>query len=379
MLGQCDECDDHGLKPEDFEKTLSTGHSDSDSEVRDLTEPSVFTGGREVTMASWWRVTLLSPLRMHWSCGTVRFKSWKNIFTKCQQQSKILYLKGRRGSDSPGLEWKLRSQDQNEIQSVYFGQASFSLSTACPYYRCSETNEIKIMPTTITSEASDKSRMAWTMCVKKEIDHVLSKIINKIDMVYIVSDGCASQFRSKFVSKLLTLIHLEIGLEWHFNEAHHGKGPMDGIGGTVKNIIFRKVLSGEVVIGSPEEFARYSNQICQVDSLYLPTAKILDVPEDVQYSFSVPDTLKTHRVIRGLSKHKIPYLKFYYMSTRWFGPECGHVENGQDENTCAFCLKSYHAVDNDFEWIKCPMYENWFHEQYFLVELLSSLELLTLV
>ena len=227
------------------------------------------------------------------------------------------------------------SQDQNEIQSAYFGQESFSLFTACPYYRCSEANEIKTVSTTITSEASDRSRMASITCVKKVIDQVLSKIVNKIDMVYIVSDGCASQFWSKFVFKLLTLIHPEIGLEWHYNEAHHGKGPMDGKGGTVKNIVFCKFLSGEVVIGSPEEFAQYANQICQVDRLYFPIAEIPDEPEDVQYSSSIPDTLKTHRVVRGLSKHKIPYLKFYYMSTdpkphytQWYGPECGHVENG---------------------------------------------------
>ena len=50
------------------------------------------------------------------------------------------------------------------------------------------------------------------------------------------------------------------------------------------------------------------------------------------------------------SKHKIPYLKFYYMCTdpepnytRWYGPECGYVKNAQD---------------NDLEWIKCPIYEN---------------------
>ena len=159
--------------------------------------------------------------------------------------------------------------------------------------------------------------------------------LSKIVMLYIVSDGCASQFRSKFVFKLLTPIYPEIGLEWHYNEAHHGIGPMDGIGGTVKSTIFHKVLSGEVVIGSPEEFAQYANQICQVNSLYLPTAEIPDEPEDVKYLSSIPDTLKTHRVVRGLSKHKIPYLKFYYMSTdpephytQCYGPECGHVENG---------------------------------------------------
>ena len=65
---------------------------------------------------------------------------------------------------------------------------------------------------------------------------------------------------------------------------------MDGIGGTVKNTVFRKVLSGEVVISSPEEFARYANHICHIDPLYLPAAEIPDEPEDVQYSSSIPDT-----------------------------------------------------------------------------------------
>ena len=166
-----------------------------------------------------------------------------------------------------GYSKSYNSQNQNEIQSAYFGQASFSLFTACPYYRCSETNEIRTVPTTITSESSDRSRMASITCVKKVIDQLLWKIVNKIDMVYIVSDGCASQFWSKFVFKPLTLIHPEIGLEWYYSEAHHGKGPMNGKGGTVKNTVFCKFLSGEVVIGSPEEFAQYANQICQVDRL----------------------------------------------------------------------------------------------------------------
>ena len=129
------------------------------------------------------------------------------------------------------------------------------------------------------------------------------------------------------------------------------------------------------MIGSPEEFGRYANQICQVDSLYLPTVEIPDEPEHVQYSSSIPDTLKTHRVVRGISKHKIPYLKIYYMSTnhephytQWYGPKSGNVKDGQDENTCTFCLKSYNAVDNDVEWIKCPICENWIQEQRFFVE-----------
>ena len=135
-------------------------------------------------------------------------------------------------------------------------------------------------------------------------------------ILYIVSDGCASQFRSKFVFKLLTLIFPEINIEWHYNEAHHGKGPVDGIGGAVKNTVFRKVLSGEAKIASPEEFAKYANDICEVHSLYLPTDEILAEPEEVENATAIPDTSKTHCVIRGLSKHGITLLKFFLFKHR---------------------------------------------------------------
>ena len=59
---------------------------------------------------------------------------------------------------------------------------------------------------------------------------------------------------SKFDSKL--------AIEWHYFEANHGKGCVDGIGGTVKHAVYRHVLSKQVVIASPQDFANYANEIC---------------------------------------------------------------------------------------------------------------------
>ena len=53
------------------------------------------------------------------------------------------------------------------------------------------------------------------------------------------SNGCVSQFRSRFIFKLLPNYHRDLQLEYNYNEAHHGKGPMDGTGGTIKNVVFR--------------------------------------------------------------------------------------------------------------------------------------------
>ena len=66
------------------------------------------------------------------------------------------------------------------------------------------------------------------------------------------------------VFSLLMHIHPDITIEWHYNEIHHGKDQMDGINGTVKNPVYRRVLSGDVVINTPREFAKFANQIRSV-------------------------------------------------------------------------------------------------------------------
>ena len=69
------------------------------------------------------------------------------------------------------------------------------------------------------------------------------------------SDGFPAHFRSRFVFKLLANYRNGLQLEWNYNEAHHGKGPMDDIGGIIKNAVFRQVKSGRVITNSAEEFS----------------------------------------------------------------------------------------------------------------------------
>ena len=40
-----------------------------------------------------------------------------------------------------------------------------------------------------------------------------------------------------------------------YNEGHYGKIPMDDVGGTIKNVIFHKVKSGQIVVHTPKEFS----------------------------------------------------------------------------------------------------------------------------
>ena len=58
-------------------------------------------------------------------------------------------------------------------------------------------------------------------------------------------NGMGTQFHSRFLFILLSKFNLTKSLKWYYNEAHCGKGPMDGVGGTLKNLVFRAVKSGK--------------------------------------------------------------------------------------------------------------------------------------
>ena len=60
-----------------------------------------------------------------------------------------------------------------------------------------------------------------------------------------------------------------IQLECHYNKAHHGKGPMDGVDRTIKRVVFGFVKSNKITINTVEEFAtETSKAVPSIQSIY---------------------------------------------------------------------------------------------------------------
>ena len=115
------------------------------------------------------------------------------------------------------------------------------------------------------------------------------------------SDGYASQFRSQFVFKSLLSYDENLKIYWNYGEAHHFKGPHDGIGGTIKRKIYQDVSSNKIVIESAKEFAEYANKVTSIEVYHLPKDEII-VP-DITGSKYIKGTLSIHHVERiNLSK-----------------------------------------------------------------------------
>ena len=112
---------------------------------------------------------------------------------------------------------------------------------------------------------------------------------------------------------LLTEIRKDVDIVCHYFEAHHGKEPMDGIGGNIKNMVFKKVLPGTTVINTPKEFAEFANTVSTISCLYLPNEDLLQEPDHVKDCTPIPNTTKTHKIVRSYTSKGEPCNKFFYL------------------------------------------------------------------
>ena len=270
------------------------------------------------------------------------------------------------------------NKQQSEVQSAYFGHTSFSLFTACCYTR--SRGELEKHKFVVTTEAKDHSRFAAHCLIKRVVEAVRERVNLSSDAqlkVHLWSDGCASQFRSKFVFRLTTLFPSNWQVHRYYNERHHGKGPMDGLGGCVKNYVFRAVLSEKVVISTPKEFADYANaNIRGVDVLYMSISDIGVEPDYIDGTPYIADmaALQAHMIKSDRSKAGFYHLDFYKISTdqtpyytHWYPrpsdlqEPCGHNDLPESyvlEETCASCLQGEIGP----AWLRCPACDQWYHD-----------------
>ena len=64
-------------------------------------------------------------------------------------------------------------------------------------------------------------------------------------------------------------------MDWSFFATAHGKGPIDGLGGTVKRTVWKQILQGSVLKNVAEEFATEAAENCpNIKVIYLPQKDI---------------------------------------------------------------------------------------------------------
>ena len=104
-------------------------------------------------------------------------------------------------------------------------------------------------------------------------------------------------------------------MSWFYNEAHHGKGPMDGIGGTVKNVVYRQVKSERVTINSVRDFFNAANRfVPSITSLYQEESDVITEPDDIKNAPTIPSTLQIHKLVRKSKHNGGAEIQFFFLA-----------------------------------------------------------------
>ena len=128
-----------------------------------------------------------------------------------------------------------------------------------------------------------------------------------IEQLHIFSDGAGSQFKNRFVLSQVvqpTLLHAKLqSLDWSFFATAHGKGPVDGVGGTVKRAVWRRILQEKVVINTAEEFYHCAKECCpNICMLFVSSGEIAHVRTELEALWvtkeprRIPSTHEVHFV-----------------------------------------------------------------------------------
>lgn len=138
---------------------------------------------------------------------------------------------------------------QDEVQSAHWSYGQCIVFTAVAW------TSLGTYSYGILSDCTEHTKYSSATMIKVILDDLNSKHKNKFSKLQIWSDGAAQHFKQRFMFGLLTTLKKEFqSISWEFFAASHGKGAVDGIGGTIKRKVFMAIKSRARVVRTPQEY-----------------------------------------------------------------------------------------------------------------------------
>lgn len=190
-------------------------------------------------------------------------------------------------------------KQQGEIMAAHWKTDMCTLFTVVVYYKADE--ELKHISYTLVSDELTHDKFAVIAYNKLLMKDLKEKLPFEIRHVHYWSDGCTGQFKNKycFANMLYHEKDFNATMDWSFFETAHGKGAVDGIGGTVKRTVWLAVLRNKVVVQSAEEFVKVARDLCiSINVIFVPAHTIKELTSECEERWKdckqLPNTLKTH-------------------------------------------------------------------------------------
>ena len=183
---------------------------------------------------------------------------------------------------------------QDAAQGVHWSNSSCTLHPWICYYK--EDNTIQTFTALFISDCLVHNTVA-VYSFQKVLIALLKERMNLVAIQYF-SDGCSKQYKNK--KNFLNLAYHEkdfgISADWSFSATSHGKGPWDGLAGSVKREAalesLRRPLDNQIV--TPLEFYNFAKEKFKTVSVQFVSSEMIEKLESevLQNRFKNAKTIK---------------------------------------------------------------------------------------
>ncbi|XP_046548265.1 uncharacterized protein LOC124258241 [Haliotis rubra] len=156
-----------------------------------------------------------------------------------------------------------------EIQSAYWNQTSVTLHPVVVYTLPVDGSDLQHQSFVLVPDEMNHNSTTVLTFLKYIIQEV-KQLDPELKHVHYWTDSPTSQYRNKSIFNLVANHEdvFNITATWNYFEAGHGKGPCDGLGGTVKRMADQAVNAGKVVIQDSKDFFAWSqSQHCSMPNV----------------------------------------------------------------------------------------------------------------
>jgi hypothetical protein len=223
----------------------------------------------------------------------------------------------------------------------------------CYYKAAADDDSTKHISFVVISESNTHDTVAVHLFQRLLLKFLAEKVSTPKHIVYF-SDGCAAQYKNRknFINLCYHEEDFGVTAEWHFFATSHGKGPCDGVGGTVKRLAARASLQRpyDKQILTPRDLFDFAcSEIKTVNFIYATTQEHDNEADVLQQRFESARTIGgTQRLhsFRPLSKETLE-VREYSASSKM---RIEHVSLNEDISVTCPAIRGYVTADYDGHW-----------------------------
>lgn len=205
---------------------------------------------------------------------------------------------------------------QDAAQGFHWNNAQATLHPFVCYFK--EDGELNHINVIVISDCLNHDTVAVHLFQKKVIQFLKTKISFQMIKITYFSDGAASQYKNykNFINLCYHELDFQVKAEWHFFATSHGKGPCDGIGGTVKRLAakasLQRVFNNQIM--TPRQLYEFGKENIEgIDFIFSTIDEWSEeqslLAERFSMASTIPGTQKLHSFVpRSLSELEVKFV-----------------------------------------------------------------------